>query len=539
MGRNAAGESFIRAFFEHTKPTGSLWAQCEQEAHFAHFEKSARSYGRRDTINRISKFNIHQMEKPGTLFVPDPGIGALSYKRRIYGDARWSLCGITHTTSSAAAMDSIAELPISPVQPWDALICTSQAVKSNVEVILREQADYLSVRLGARKITLPQLPVIPLGIHTDDFKFTTQQQHSARLEIKDDPDEIIVLYSGRLSFHAKAHPLQMYQALEKAAKISGKKVRLVECGWHANRHIKDAFSEARMTVCPSVRWTYLDGRDKEQRNTAWACADIFCALSDNIQETFGIVPIEAMAAGLPVVVSDWDGYKDTVRDDIDGFRIPTVFPAPGLAGDLSSRHALGIDTYDRYCGHASSLVALDADRLVSALLKLINSAELRREIGERGRLRAQQDYDWEKIIPRYEALWGELQQIRESHSVNAKTTESDYCWPARLDPTIGFKEYPTRNLTLDTMFELNTKPAEELISQFTTYSKLAMVNYEQYVTPTSGELEIVFATIKEEVENGANYAKASKLVSKITEDRKPYVLRSLVWLTKLGLLNIA
>ena len=28
-----------------------------------------------------------------------------------------------------------------------------------------------------------------------------------------------------------------------------------------------------------------------------------------------------MAAGLPVVVSDWDGYRDTVRDGVDGFRI--------------------------------------------------------------------------------------------------------------------------------------------------------------------------------------------------------------------------
>ena len=46
---------------------------------------------------------------------------------------------------------------------------------------------------------------------------------------------------------------------------------------------------------------------------------MFCSLPDSVEETFGIVPIEAMAAGLPVVVSDWDGYKDTVRDNVDGF----------------------------------------------------------------------------------------------------------------------------------------------------------------------------------------------------------------------------
>ena len=40
------------------------------------------------------------------------------------------------------------------------------------------------------------------------------------------------------------------------------------------------------------------------------------SLADNIQETFGLTPVEAMAAGLPCVMSDWDGYRDTVRDGV-------------------------------------------------------------------------------------------------------------------------------------------------------------------------------------------------------------------------------
>jgi alpha-maltose-1-phosphate synthase len=78
----------------------------------------------------------------------------------------------------------------------------------------------------------------------------------------------------------------------------------VECGWYANDLIAKAYAEAAALACPSVRVVTLDGRKAEDRQTAWAGADVFCSLSDNIQETFGIVPIEAMAAGLPVVVSD-------------------------------------------------------------------------------------------------------------------------------------------------------------------------------------------------------------------------------------------
>ena len=43
-------------------------------------------------------------------------------------------------------------------------------------------------------------------------------------------------------------------------------------------------------------------------------ANIFISLSDNIQETFGLTVIEAMAAELPCIVSDWNGYKDLIKN---------------------------------------------------------------------------------------------------------------------------------------------------------------------------------------------------------------------------------
>ena len=38
------------------------------------------------------------------------------------------------------------------------------------------------------------------------------------------PDDIVILFVGRLSFHAKAHPLVMYQALERAATATGRQL---------------------------------------------------------------------------------------------------------------------------------------------------------------------------------------------------------------------------------------------------------------------------------------------------------------------------
>ena len=530
MGRNAAGESFLRGFLTYSKAT-EFWAQVQKPEHASEFASAVSSFGRAVPVRSVEKSSLGALAQAGVVYYPGPGIGEHAFHRAAFGHAAWSLCGITHTTSSATAMDALTDLITTPVQPWDAVICTSTAVKNNVERLLQAQVDYLKDRLGITKLVLPQLPVIPLGIHTQDFVFTEAQTARARASLGVDEHTLVVLFMGRLSFHAKAHPLAMYQALEIAARATGKKVFLVECGWHANEFIEKAYADAANLACPSVKVITLDGRKAEDRQTAWAGADIFCSLSDNIQETFGIVPIEAMAAGLPVVVSDWDGYKDTVRDSIDGYRIPTLMPQAGLGSDLAIRHALEIDTYDMYCGHACSLVAVDVAATVDAFKRLFLSAELRRQMGEAGRQRAREVYDWATIIPQYEALWAQLTEIRTAQAKDLKPLA--HPWPARMDPFYAFSAYPTRMLTEQTLLELvdaNTQAAAKIAS---AYKQLAMVEFAKFVLPTDNELQSVLRLA------GHDPKPAIILVSEIDEKRRPYVFRSLAWLVKLGVLQIA
>jgi alpha-maltose-1-phosphate synthase len=541
MGRNAAGDSFLRGFFKFSIKSSTLYTQVSTKNHAEQFVDLAAAYKRAEHVKSFDSRNLSGAAEAQNIYYPGPDIGSHANHRALFGDHRWGLCGITHTTSSAGAMDAITDWITSPVQPWDAVICTSTAVKKNVEAVLQAQVDSLKERLGITKIVLPQLPVIPLGVHTEDFSYTSEQRAEARATLSASEDTLVVLYTGRLSFHAKAHPLAMYQALENAAQGTGKEVVLVECGWHANDYIEKAFSAGAQMASPSVRVVTLDGRVAENRETAWASADLFCSLSDNIQETFGIVPIEAMAAGLPVVVSDWDGYKDTVRDGIDGFRIPTLAPAPGLAGDLAHRHALEIDTYDKYCGHSSSLVAIHAQKLTNAFIELFKSPELRNKMGEAGRLRATQSYDWRTIIPRYEELWGEQTKIRlaakKAQEEDTKSKPSaPQVWPARLDPTIGFANYPTQHLTLVTELTLVEPSAAQALAKLAQYKELAMVNYAHFVFPTEDEIKQVFEVAEKALPNSCT---ADALLVNIEAKRRPYVLRGLAWLCKLGLLQFS
>lgn len=529
MGRNAAGESFLRGLLQHSQST-EFWVQVQAPEHAQHFAQCALKCGRTEPIRAVDKSSMAALAQPGVVFYPSPGIGELAYHRAaLGGNGGWSLCGITYTTSSAAAMDSLVDLITAPVQPWDALICTSTAVKDNVSRLLQGQVDFLKDRLGITKLVLPQMPVIPLGIHTQDFVSSAEQKSAARKALAVDEQTLVVFFMGRLSFHAKAHPLVMYQALEQAAQESNKQVVLVECGWFANESIEKAYAEAARQTCPSVRIVTLDGRKAEERTKAWASADVFCSLADNIQETFGITPIEAMAAGLPVVVSDWDGYKDTVRDGVDGFRIPTLMPQAGLGGDLALRHAFEIDTYDMYCGHTCTLVSIDVQATARAFVKLFGSPTLRKQMGESGRLRAQEIYDWAKIIPQYEALWEQLKVLRSDLSKTIKPLA--HPWPARMDPFHIFASYPTLILNTQTMLSMQDQDIETSLKRIEAYAGLGMVSFAQAVLPEKDEIRAVLT----EALSGPKTAEA--LIAHISTQRKPYVLRSLAWLVKMGILK--
>lgn len=533
MGRNAAGESFLRGFLTHSRAS-EFWVQVQHIEHARHFVQLVQSYGRTEPVKAVDKNSLAALSQAGILYYPGPDIGELAFHRALMGGnaghAAWSLCGITHTTCSAGAMDGLVNLITAPVQPWDAVICTSRTAKDNVSRLLQAQVEYLKDRLNIQKLVLPQLPVIPLGIHTRDFAFSPAQKAAARQALGVHAHTVVVLFMGRLSCHAKAHPLAMYQALEHAAHATGKEVLLVECGWHANEFSERIHAEAAQLACPSVRGIVLDGRKAEDRRTAWAGADVFCSLVDNIQETFGIVPIEAMAAGLPVVVADWDGYKDTVRDGVDGFRIPTLMPGAGLGGDLALRHALGIDTYDMYCGHTCSLVAVDVQATAQAFVKLFESSELRRQMGEAGRQRASDAYDWGAIIPQYEALWAQLDTLRKAQASAVKPLA--HPWPARLDPFHAFASYPTRTLTPQTVLGLVDTDADTALKRTLACRQLQMVNFAKVILPSDAEIAAVFQA-------AASGPKAAvELVAGIPTERRPFVFRSLSWLAKLGVLRV-
>lgn len=529
-GRHSAGAGLVRAIAE-AADVRAVGCFAAGSAHAQECERMLRSHGCRAEVVHIAQGRPQDIAPFGTLYQPAPALDRLAWRRLGVGERSYSLCGVTHATASHAVMTAIAGLLVAPLRSWDALVCTSRVVRDSVREVIERQADYLRARLGAQRFELPQLPLIPLGVHCRDFAPDEARRADVRRRLGIGLDDVAFLSLGRLSFHAKAHPQQMFAALERAALAQAatdrRQVHLLLCGWFANEGIEKAFREGAAALCPSVRLTVLDGRVPELQRDAWAAADVFTALADSVQETFGQAPVEAMAAGLPCVVSDWNGYRDTVRDGVDGYRIPTLMPGAGAGLDLAQRYDDGVDSYDMYCGHTSQAVALDGALLAQAYARLTADAALRRELGANARLRAQQEFDWGVVLARYRMLWSELDERRRADAVLAPPLPAPV--PDRLDPFALFATYPSMQITPLSLVELAGDASLALVRE---YRELALNRFTVASLPTLEEFGQIFGSI------GSRPMQVDELLDALGPCDRPALLRGLAWLAKMDLLRI-
>ena len=530
MGRNSAGASFLKGYFKNGDPK-NFWVYAKDQKQAQSFADLLSQNSSRKDAKYISWNHFAKLKGPGNLFYPGPDFNKIAWQRRFVGECAWSICGITHTTSSANVMDAIGDYYTGPIKSWDALICTSNSVKENVEFILENKKKYLMDEMGIGIFNGPALPVIPLGIDTKEFEFSKNDKSRARNKLKIDQNTVVLAYVGRLSFHAKANPIAMYAAIEKAAVLNPtKKIKIIECGWFSNDWIKTSFAELAKTLLSKVELVHVDGRNQDNVKMVWQAADVFCSFSDNIQETFGISPIEAMASGIPAVVSDWNGYKESVRDGVDGFKVGTIMPDGGLGNDIAISHAIEIDNYDKYIGKSSAFIAVDIDQAADRFDRLIKSEDLRSKLGANAKKRAVEMYDWKKIIPQYENLWEELGEERAKFLTQ---TKSKSAWPERPDPFFSFGHYSTGKLKMGDKLVLSYQSVEKTVQMLKVIKNLKISSHLLSILPTDDEFLKIFRAIQ----NGD--LRGQDLLIHFEELRRPFIFRSLLWLLKVGLVKLS
>jgi len=204
----------------------------------------------------------------------------------------------------------------------------------------------------ARKYVPGCYDIIPNGIDLGHFS-------SSALPIEEFCDgKINILFVGRLEKRKGLdYLLKAYRQVKKEFPES--RLIIVGPGTRFRRKYEKWVSRSGLTDV-----AFIGHVSHDELPRYYKTADIFCAPATG-QESFGIVLLEAMAVGKPIVATNIEGYASVLTNGQEGLLVPPK-----------------------------------NDRgLAQALLRLMSDDSLRQQMGDRGLVTAQ-EYNWEKVARR-------------------------------------------------------------------------------------------------------------------------------------------
>jgi D-inositol-3-phosphate glycosyltransferase len=216
-----------------------------------------------------------------------------------------------------------------------------------------------------RKIT-----VIPPGVDTELFHPHSPEDAKSRLGVR--PCDRMLLFVGRIE------PLKGLDTLLRAMALLAN-----ECPtWAHNICVAiiggdpDTTENEELERLKTIRAelgitdlvVFLGARDQDKLHHYYSAAEM--VIMPSHYESFGMVALEAMACGTPVIASDVGGLAHLVRDGETGLHVPNGNP----------------------------------EALAGAIARLVEDHELRERLGQQAHQYAQQ-YSWECIADRMQALY--------------------------------------------------------------------------------------------------------------------------------------
>ncbi|USE39026.1 DUF4135 domain-containing protein [Endozoicomonas sp. SCSIO W0465] len=392
----------------------------------------------------------------------DPWVARIAALRDAYCLEPFPVTGRAHTLSTDSNMSNTRDLLLSPLKRCDAILCSSEAQKKVMMRLLSAASSSISDHIGVAIPYKGSVLKLPLGIEPDECHSVSKEEARSLLGV--DQESFVILTLGRISAAKKMdlHPvlLVMNDLMEG----------------YGHRNIKwiiagagDAGSPAVQSLLKQAYDLNLEGcirfeleiEDDIKHQWLSAC-DMVLTLSDNIQESFGIVPIESMAHGKAVVLSDWNGYSELVEDGVSGFLVETV------STDLDDLvRPLGSLLTDHAHFLQAQGTAVNLSQCSEKIHQLIQEPELLLRMGERGKQRVFEHYRWEAIVDEYHQLVSGLN--KEADQISRLKRR-----PVGLPYHRIFEHYPASQLEDDQLLQTTDRGVRLLLrsEQFVHYAEM-------------------------------------------------------------------
>ena len=235
-------------------------------------------------------------------------------------------------------------------------------VLSYADVIISPSGYYISESRFLGKYR-DKIVVIPNGINIEDFDIPYSKEE-CRDKLGLPIDENMILFVGILSPYKG--PDVLLRAMPKILKnIPNTKLVLVGSGG-----MKEELERLSKKIGIEDYVKFVGFVEESLKPLYYKAADVFCLPSTMSTESFGIVNLEAMACGVPIVASKIGGIPDAVKDGENGLLVPPR----------------------------------DPEKLADAIIYLLENENIRKKMGKNGREKVE-DYSWERIAEMTEKVY--------------------------------------------------------------------------------------------------------------------------------------
>ena len=398
------------------------WSRYSKKNHYFCIDEPSTEYNN-ESFETLDIQHMLKSNKIAAFIEYSPYLNRLMRARDAWANRPTPIIGFLHSIHNGLLSPIMHSLLQNDMYAYDCIVSPSHCGTIALQKLIGSIKAWSLKNLKFNINFDARFEMVPYGLEPQPFQDLDKAACRHTLEL---PEDGIILFSlGRFARSEKADLMPLLLAFKELVNRNRNKaipnVYLVLAGATLDQpylhEVKEAIAQLQITSRIHIK-TQVDTADKIM---LYGAADIFVAVNDSIQETYGYALVEAMACGLPIVAAAWNGHREIVADGENGFLVPTY--CGGFNQENLIMNQMTFKEHDDVNNDLNQSMVIDVPHLIESLCTLVTDPIRRQAFGHASRARCYKHYLLEDTSKRILRIIEDSVALASQHELNKSKRE--------------------------------------------------------------------------------------------------------------------